>query len=154
MSRYCLAVLLTFLAGLACAADLKIDATKDKKSPTGVYVPTDLDDCFSEMKKMLPAETVEKMKAGPEKDMIKYHFGLGTWMRNNWGLWGGSRLRDYFNKLGLHHPDDMSSVVLYSFWRHLNGKPLKVDEQVRYYQEYWKKMKEKNSKKKATKKNK
>jgi hypothetical protein len=152
VSRYCLAVVLTFLAGLACAADLKISATKDKTSPTGVYIPTDLEDCFLELKKMLPEKTVTEMKSGPEKDMIKYHFGLGTWMRNNWGLWAGSRLRDYLHKLGLRHPDDMSSVILKSFWRHLNGKPLKIDEQVKYYQEYWDKMKKKQKKRKPAQK--
>lgn len=146
MSRYCLAVALTFLAGLTYAADLKINATKDKQSPTGVYIPTDLEDCFKELKKMLPADLVEKMKSAPEKKMIKYHFGLGRWMRNNWGLWSQSRLREYFKKLGLAHPDDMSSVILKSFWRHLNKKPLKVGEQVKYYQEYWKKIKAKQKK--------
>jgi hypothetical protein len=153
MLRIFLSAALLFLVTAAFAADYKINATKDKESPTGVYIPTDLEDCFKELKKMLPADLVEKMKSGPEKDMIKYHHGLGTWLRNNWGLWAGSRLRDYFKKLGLAHPDDMSSVVLYSFWRHLNGKPLKVDEQVKYYQEYWKKMKEKQKKtgKKKTK---
>jgi hypothetical protein len=152
MSRICLSAALLFLATVAFAGETKINATKDKKSPTGVYIPTDLEDCFLELKKMLPEKTVTEMKSGPEKDMIKYHFGLGTWMRNNWGLWAGSRLREYFKKLGLAHPDDMSSVVLNSFWRHLNGKPLKVDEQVKYYQEYWKKMKERNAKKKKAKK--
>lgn len=154
MPRICLSAALLLLAAAALAADYKINATKDKNSPTGVYIPTDLEDCFKELKKMLPAELVEKMKSGPEKEMIKYHHGLGTWLRNNWGLWGGSRLREYFKKLGLAHPDDMSSVVLNSFWRHLNNKPLKVDEQVKYYQEYWKKMKEKNAKKKTPKKSK
>ena len=152
MPRISLAAALVMLATAAFAADTKINATKDKKSPTGVYIPTDLDDCFKELKKMLPSETVNKMKSGPEKDMIKYHFGLGTWMRNNWGLWAGSRLRDYLHKLGLRHPDDMSSVILKSFWRHLNGKPLKIDEQVKYYQEYWEKMKKKQKKRKPAQK--
>lgn len=152
MPRICLCAVLMTLAVAAYAADVKINATKDEKSPTGVYIPTDLDDCFKELKKMLPADLVEKMKSGTEKNMIKYHFGLGRWMRNNWGLWSQSRLREYFKKLGLAHPDDMSSVVLNSFWRHLNKKPLKVDEQVKYYQEYWQKMKEKNEKKKSGKK--
>lgn len=154
MPRICLSAALLLLVTAVFAADYKINATKDEKSPTGVYIPTDLEDCFKELKKMLPADLVEKMKSAPEKDMIKYHFGLGRWMRNNWGLWSQSRLREYFKKLGLAHPDDMSSVVLKCFWRHLNNKPLKVDEQVKYYQEYWKKMKEKNKKKKAPKKTK
>ena len=35
--------------------------------------------------------------------------------------------------------DDMSGIILDSFWRHLNQKPIKLDEQVKYYQDYWKK---------------
>lgn len=154
MPRMFLPVALIALVAAARADEVKIDATKDEKSPTGVYIPQDLENCFKELSKMLPAKEVEKIKSGPEKDMINYHFGLGTWMRNNWGLWSGSRLREYFNKLGLAHPDDMSSVILKSFWRHLHNKPLKVEEQVAYYQEYWKKMKEKSAKKKPAKKSK
>jgi hypothetical protein len=119
------------------------------KTRAAVYVPKDLDDCFKELKKKLPAAEIQKMKAGKEKDMIRYHHGLGTWMRNNWGLWGGSRLRTYFVKLGLRHPDDMSSTILDSFWRHLNGKPIKLKEQVKRYQAYWKRMKKKHAKKKS-----
>jgi hypothetical protein len=152
MPRICLLVGLMTLIGAAYAADMQINATKDTKSPTGVYIPTDLEDCFKELLKMLPAGEVEKMKKGPEKDMINHHFGLGRWMRNNWGLWSQSRLQEYFHKLGLTHPDDMSSVILTSFWRHLNNRPLKVKEQVAYYQEYWKKMKSKPKKRKPDKK--
>jgi hypothetical protein len=61
------------------------------------------------------------------------------WMRNNWGLWGGSRLAKWFNNQGVKHPDDMSGVILDSFWRHLNDKPIKLEEQVKHYQDYWKK---------------
>jgi hypothetical protein len=31
----------------------------------------------------------------------------------------------------------MSGVILASFWRHLNGKPLRVEEQVAYYKRFW-----------------
>ena len=79
------------------------------------------------------------MRVGTEDDMTQYHMGLGMWMRNNWGLWGGSRLAAWFNAQGINHPDDMSGIILDSFWRYLNGKPIKLDEQVKYYQGYWKK---------------
>ena len=79
------------------------------------------------------------MKQGSESDMIQYHHGFGTWLRNNWGLWKGSRLSLWFNHKGIRHPDDMSGIILRSFWRHLNSKPIKLSEQVNYYKEYWKK---------------
>jgi hypothetical protein len=36
----------------------------------------------------------------------------------------------------------MSGIILHSFWRHLNAQPIKLDEQVAYYQKYWKVNKE------------
>ncbi|MFA5337646.1 MAG: DUF6794 domain-containing protein [Candidatus Omnitrophota bacterium] len=122
-------------------AKYKINPTKDK-SPSGVYIPRNLDDCFKELKKMLNPELIKEMKAGAEADMTKYHRGLGMWIRNNWGLWSGSRLKTYFNDLGVRHPDDMSGVILTSFWRNLNNKPIQLKEQIKYYQDYWKRVKE------------
>lgn len=106
-----------------------------------VYIPKDLDECFSELKKILSKKTVETMKTGPEGDMSLYHHGLGTWIRNKWGLWKGSHLAKWFNERGIRHPDDMSGIILRSFWRHLNNQPLKLDEQIKFYQDYWKKAK-------------
>ncbi len=119
----------------------KVTATTDKNSPTAVYIPENLDACFRELKKILSPELIKEMRTGTENDIIKYHHGLGMWIRNNWGLWSGSRLKKYFNDLGIHHPDDMSGIILTSFWRHLNNKPIKLKEQIKYYQDYWKKIK-------------
>lgn len=55
-------------------------------------------------------------------------FGLEMWMRNNWGLWHGSRLVQYLNSIGHYYfPDDASSFILKCFWDHLNGQPLELD---------------------------
>jgi hypothetical protein len=101
-----------------------------------IYIPRDLDDCFAQLKNILNPDDIRKMKAGTEAEMIEYHFGLGTWMRNNWGLWGGSRLAKWFNTQGIKHPDDMSGIILDSFWRHLNGKPVELDRQIKRYKDY------------------
>jgi hypothetical protein len=113
-----------------------------EKEAKDVYIPKNLDDCFAQLKRILSKEQVEDMKTGSEEDMIDYHFGLGTWLRNNWGLWGGSRLSRWFNEKGIKHPDDMSGIILDSFRRHLNGKPIKLDEQIKHYQDFWKEAEE------------
>lgn len=115
----------------------KINPTPNKESSTEVYIPKDLEDCFKELKSMLYPDLIKEMTMGTENDMIKYHHGLGMWIRNNWGLWSESRLKEYFNELGIQHPDDMSGIILDSFWRHLNNKPIELEEQIKYYQEYW-----------------
>lgn len=104
-----------------------------KKSEQAIYIPKDLEDCFGELKKILKPQDVEKMKAGPEDDLDMYHHGLGTWLRNNWGLWEGSRLSAWFNRHGIEHPDNMSGIILTSFWRHLNGQPIGLEAQLKYY---------------------
>lgn len=123
-------------------AKYKINPTKGKSSPSGVYIPKNLDDCFKELNKMLSPELIKEMKTGTEADMGKYHRGLGMWIRNNWGLGSGSRLKTYFNSLKVHHPDDMSGIILNSFWRSLNDKPIQLEKQIKYHQDYWKSVKE------------
>jgi len=113
---------------------------KDANSPTGYYIPCDLEDALAEVDTIMGAKGHEDVKKALESEMIRYHFGFGGWMRNNWGLWKGLRLAQYFNKLGIYHPDDMSSIILDSYWRKIHDKPIDLEGQVRYFQEYWKKM--------------
>lgn len=104
-----------------------------------IYIPENLDDCFEELKKIFPSEDLEEFKNYKEEDVIMEHHYLGRWLRNNWGLWAGSRLSKWFNDKGIHHADDMSGIILDSFWRHLHDKPIKLEEQIKHYQDYWKK---------------
>ena len=89
----------------------------------GVYIPKDLGECFKELDKLLPEIDKKEMQALPWRgDMIRYHLGLGMWIRNNWGLWGGSRLQRYFTDRGVTHPDSMSPVILEYYYDWLHGK--------------------------------
>jgi hypothetical protein len=89
----------------------------------GVYIPANLGECFVELDKKLSEVDKKEMRALPKReDMIRYHFSLGLWMRNNWGLWRGSRLQKYFRDRGVLHPDEMSSVILYHYYDWLNDQ--------------------------------
>lgn len=111
----------------------KITPTADITSPTGFYIPIDIDDCIRELNAMLPTDFKEKIQASSESDLSQYHLGLGTWLRNNWGLWMEiSHLRQYFINLGITNADDMTSIILTSFWEKLNGKPINVPRQIVY----------------------
>jgi len=133
-------VLALVVATLSCSSEgdtYKLTPTPDPEGPFGVYVPKDLDDVCAELGRMLPSKLVRKIRTGTEEDMTQYHLNLGLWMRNNWGLWKGSRLSEYFNRQGIVHPDDMSAIILCSFWRHLNSKPVDLEGQVFIYKTYW-----------------
>ncbi|HNY07345.1 MAG TPA: hypothetical protein PKL64_04585 [Bacteroidales bacterium] len=92
-------------------------------SINGLYIPKNLEECFLELNKLLKPKDIETIKNLKSKDdMNLYHFGLGTWLRNNWGLWGGSRLQQYFFKKGIDHPDNMSGIILSYYYDWLNGQ--------------------------------
>ncbi len=102
----------------------------------GVYIPVDLEDAFVELERLSSSADIEKYKGASEETVRdKLHFGLGRWMVHNWGFYMGSRLEHSLRGLGLEHPDDMAKFLLVSWHRHLNEKPLKIEEQVQYYYE-------------------
>lgn len=105
----------------------------------GSYIPKNLDDCFKQLDVLLPDSLKTKFKGLSEDEFrSNVHFGLGKNIRNTWRLWRWSRLAKYFNKKGIDHADDMSGIILKSYHRHLTGKKIKLKEQIRYYQAYWK----------------
>lgn len=112
----------------------KVDSTQPASVPAapdssrfhnGRYVPADLEECFVQLDTVLSVEDIETIKAlADEQETIRYHHGLGLWLRNNWGLWAGSRLSIWFLHRGIAHPDDMSAYILEQYWRYLNGEEI------------------------------
>ena len=50
----------------------------------GKYIPKNIEECFVELDKILDSDVKEEMsKLKKKSDMIRYHHGLGTWIRNN-----------------------------------------------------------------------
>ena len=115
-----------------------------KDTLDGHYIPKDLEDCFVQLNNMYADSTIEVIKAMSENEFSgRYHFSLGMWMRNNWGLWGGSRLSKFFNNMEIFHSDDMSGIIMTSYHRKLTNTPLEVEKQVAKYIAFWKRKKKK-----------
>ncbi len=104
----------------------------------GVYIPEDLQEAWIELDKSLSDEDHQGLKKIQEYEMANFHFSSGIGIRNSWGLWSGSRLAKYFNEIGIHHPDDMSAIILDTFWCRINDKPLKLEQRITFYKQYWK----------------
>lgn len=114
----------TSTINLPSESKMRLNPTIDPSSFSGVSIPADLEACFVELDKMLSTEFINYIKEGSEERASGFHHGFGTWLRNNWGLWHGSVLSEWFNARGITHPDDMSSIILDSYWRHLNNLPI------------------------------
>ena len=62
------------------------------------YIPKDLEDCFVQIDSFWDDSMKTQVKNWSEDEFsANTHFGFGMWIRNNWGLWGGSRLSKYFS---------------------------------------------------------
>ncbi|MCL2310268.1 MAG: hypothetical protein FWC42_08370 [Proteobacteria bacterium] len=98
-------------------------------------VPNTLEEAFAALDKQLSAIERQKFQNAPESEAVALaHMGIGMRIRNEWFRAGGSALP---RTLRVQHLDDASAIVLTSYWRHLNGKPLEVENQINCYHRWW-----------------
>lgn len=96
-----------------------------------VYIPEDMGDAFLQLNKLIDESSKAKFKEASEEEAVhKLHFSLGRWIIYNWQFYDGSRLSHSLKQLKIHHPDDMARVLIRSYHRYLNKKPLDIKEQV------------------------
>lgn len=111
-------------------------------SLNGVYIPKHLEDCYQQLDSILSDSVKIEIKGMTESDFLNNtHFGIGMWVRNNWQLWGGSRLSKYLLDAGVfNHADTMSDFILSGYRLYLKEEPssLEVFVKPRENRESWK----------------
>lgn len=89
----------------------------------GVYIPLDLGDALGTLDKLLSPVIKDELRALVSRDeMPGLHLTLGMYIRNTFGLWAGSRLAQYFIRLGVTQPESMSGVILVHYYDWLHGR--------------------------------
>ena len=58
-------------------------------------------------------------------------------IRNQWGLWTGSNLAQWFYTKEIYHADDMSSIILDSYKKTINNEPIDLENQIKLYHNHW-----------------
>ncbi|MQM31490.1 MAG: hypothetical protein CRU78_13590 [Candidatus Accumulibacter phosphatis] len=91
-------------------------------------LPVTIDEAVGVVIATLSDDDKAKIAAMSEPDLIGLHFGLGTWIRNNLGLWkGNDQLMRAIGDSGESiHPDDASMVIIEAVWRRLREDVPKV----------------------------
>ena len=56
----------------------------------------------------------DNIRNTPEQDLILFHHGWGTSIRNRYGMWGNKAL---LADIGKEHPDDASMVIIRDVWK-------------------------------------
>lgn len=100
-------------------------------------IPHDLDEALTRLLKLCDPETREDVLYNGVQ-ACEFHSGLGRHLRNEWGLWNGGPLKDFFLNLGVWHADDMSGILLESTFRVLRGDPVDLQGQISDALNYWK----------------
>lgn len=102
------------------------------------YIPYDFKGCLNQLDSLTSIKMKEWIICLPDGEFSSYvHFSFGMYLRNNWGLWGETKLARNLHKMGILHPDDMTEIILTSYQRKLKGEDMKLSEQIKFYQDYW-----------------
>ena len=96
--------------------------------------PKNLTECIQMLDHILKKEDKEKAKTLTEEEFfMESHFSLGMGIRNEWIRSGNPELMKFFLDEGVKHPDDMSAMILTSYYRHLLGKEIDLEGQISAY---------------------
>lgn len=110
-----------------------------KDTINGIYIPKDIYDCFSQLNILLSdSQKLEIKKMTEDEFTGRAYLSLGMWIRNNWGLWAGSRLQVYMLNLKFKHPDEMSDFILSCYYKKLQGIQIKVKQEIKRYNKKYK----------------
>jgi uncharacterized protein DUF6794 len=97
-----------------------------------------MEEAFAVLDTTLSQAAREQFRNMPvDKAVTHAHMGLGMYIRNEWFRRGRSSLPTKLHSLGARHIDDMSAMVLTSYWRYLNGKPIELERQGACYKRWW-----------------
>lgn len=111
--------------------------------------PTDLDHAIELLTSLFSESDLNEMRSMTEqKFMSSAHFGVGMAIRNAWELWwsedtefGWAPVKPlivkWFNGIDIYHADDMSGIIMTSFYRSLAHKPRDIEGQLEVYAKHW-----------------
>lgn len=93
--------------------------------------PKNLTECIQMLDKNLKKQDKEYIKTLTEEEFfMESHFTLGMGIRNEWLRSGNPELVKFFLDQGVEHLDDMSAMILTSYYRHLLGKEIDFEGQI------------------------
>lgn len=105
--------------GLALEAPEGMYNKEESEKGSEIPIPKTVDEAVKTLAKIVSKEDRDYLL---ENGAISMHDSLGRWIRNEWGLWTGSELKDELMNKGLNHPDDMSNYIIEEFIKYWNNK--------------------------------
>lgn len=87
--------------------------------------PVSIPESVHVLEKILPKPLLAKVRESSERDLSEFHTSIGMNIRNYW-LWGhkDGPLAKFFFQNGIHHPDDMSAIIIRCLRSDLRGEQM------------------------------
>lgn len=101
--------------------------------------PKTLEEAFAEFDKDLIPANRQRFKRAGQSDICKFGGGSYTtdrMMADVYCKWNFAPLYKFFLARGITDPRDVDSILLDSYWRHLNDKPIDLDTQISRHKAY------------------
>lgn len=112
---------------LACAALIAAPgcASKQQSSVEPIssapdHWPKTVNQAVAKLIKELPDSEKQQIRTTAKQDLIEYHFSLGLYIRNNYGLWRGNRA--LMTDCHATEPDGASMVIIEALWQKLQNE--------------------------------
>ena len=105
--------------GLALEAPEGMYNKEEPEKGSEIPIPKTVDEAVKTLAKIVSKEDRDYLL---ENGAISMHDSMGRWIRNEWGLWTGSELKNELKKKGFEHPDDMSNYIIEEFIKYWNNK--------------------------------
>lgn len=102
-----------------------------------IYNPTTIEECYEYINSINMPDMVKFIAMSEDKAVTVTHNSFGRFLRNELQLWSDGYMVKWFNERGIYHSDDMSSIIIRSYHRHMNNKEIKLSEQITHYIDYW-----------------
>lgn len=96
--------------------------------------PQTLAEAVHALKLLLPAQQLDTIRVSSETDLIRFHFNLGSYIRNLWVHRNGSPLTARIRARGgrLADGDALSGLIIEALWHDLNGTPFDLRTSVHF----------------------
>ena len=106
---------------------------QESKQELKIFEPKDLNECLDLITENMPAEDILKFAACPKDKLIMYHFNLGQFIRNKFGLW----IKDntfYKHMIETYkiqnHPDEVSMFIIEAPWGRLQLQLVELEKEM------------------------
>jgi hypothetical protein len=82
------------------------------------FWPKSVEEASEQVLVNMSEESKALVRTTPKKDLIQFHFGWGTGIRNGYGLWGHDN-KALLEACGNVHPEDCSMKIIEQVWERL-----------------------------------